>query len=211
MPRYMTTINPTSSAILVIDMTNGFLEPGAVDYVPSGQGLVPLLDQFLTQCRQYGIQIFYTSLEYQPDQSNMNHIVRMDQEKRGPHLIAGSHETEIYPGCAPKAGDKIIRRNNYSAFANTQLDQLLRYNGIDLIAIAGVCTDVACFATARDAMYRNYDVALLSDLTATVAWPDAGFGTVSEEEYRIAAMNNMSQTNCDVMESKRFLSMIHIG
>ena len=208
MPKYMTKITPATSAVLVIDMTNGFMDPNAPNYVEGGRQMAPELSKFLTQCRAAGIKIFYTSLEYRADKANMNHIVRLFQEKHGEHLISGGHDTEFYDVCAPMEGETIIRRDNYSAFNATNLDHLLRYNGIDLIAITGVCTDVACFATARDGMYRNYDVALISDLTATIAWPDIGLGAMSAEECKIAAMNNMFQTNCDVMSSERFLSMI---
>jgi hypothetical protein len=33
-----------------------------------------------------------------------------------------------------------------------------------------------CYATARDAMFRDYRVAFLSDATATYDYPDRGFG-----------------------------------
>jgi ureidoacrylate peracid hydrolase len=51
----------------------------------------------------------------------------------------------------------------YSAFFNTQLDWILRKNGIDTVIIGGIVTNGGVASTARDAHMRDYQVLVLGD------------------------------------------------
>ena len=69
-------------------------------------------------------------------------------------------------------GEHIIKKHRYSGFFGTDLDIILREWGIDTVIISGTTTENCCHATARDAMFRNYRVVFLSDVTATYDYPD---------------------------------------
>jgi hypothetical protein len=51
------------------------------------------------------------------------------------------------------------------------------------LSISGTTTENCCHATARDAMFRNYRVVFLSDVTATYDYPDCGFGPMPNEVH----------------------------
>ena len=46
---------------------------------------------------------------------------------------------------------------------SSDLDRVLRDNGIEILLVAGTKTNVCCESTARDASMMEYRVALLSD------------------------------------------------
>lgn len=63
----------------------------------------------------------------------------------------------------PQAGDFVIEKFRYSAFADTALDAMLRAARIDTIVACGATTDVCVDTTVRDAFMRDYTVVILSD------------------------------------------------
>ena len=49
-------INPRRTALLVIDMENDFVAPGAPFEVPDGRAMLPTLRHVLARCRDHGIR-----------------------------------------------------------------------------------------------------------------------------------------------------------
>lgn len=69
-------------------------------------------------------------------------------------------------GVSPGAGDLVVDKFRYSAFADTNLDAVLRSSRIETVVLCGVTTDVCVDTTARDAFMRDYRVVVVSDCTA---------------------------------------------
>ena len=61
----------------------------------------------------------------------------------------------------------MIAKHSYDAFANTNLDYVLRSQGIDTVIICGTLTTYCCEGTARGAFSHQYDVVFGSDVCAT--------------------------------------------
>lgn len=74
--------------------------------------------------------------------------------------------TEFAEVVSPVPGDIVLVKHRVSAFYVTNLDLLLRARGIRDLYIAGVSTDLAVEAAARDAHDRDYNVIVLSDCCA---------------------------------------------
>ena len=209
MPDFVNHIYPSKTAVLVINMSNGFVSPGALNYVDSGHRFAPELGRFLDRCRRQKIAVIYAVQAYRPDGADLpRNIRRCSWSRNCTACIDGTWECEIYEPCAPSESDIIIKKQHYDAFHQTDLAVVLQASQIDTIAIAGVCTDVSCLYTARGAFYRNYKIIVLEDLTGTKAWPGLGYGSVSEREQHLAAINNLSATNAQVMDSKEFWKYI---
>ena len=64
---------------------------------------------------------------------------------------------------SPEDGDLVIEKHRHSAFAGTELDQILRDRGIRTVAVAGVQTHVCVESTLRDASARGYYVVVAGD------------------------------------------------
>jgi nicotinamidase-related amidase len=54
--------------------------------------------------------------------------------------VAGSEGAAIHPAAAPREGDAIVVKHRISPFVGTDLETLLRANGIDTLVLAGVHT-----------------------------------------------------------------------
>ena len=71
----------------------------------------------------------------------------------------------IYATCEVEPEDKIALKTRYSAFIPypSDLEHLLKANGIDTMLIAGVATSTCCESTARDAAMWGYRTVMVSD------------------------------------------------
>ena len=78
----------------------------------------------------------------------------------------------------------MVAKPRYSAFYGTDLEAILRSQGIDTLIIGGTITNVCCESTTRDAFSRDYKVIFLSGGNAAGDLPDLGFGPVSAEEIQ---------------------------
>jgi len=204
----VSNINPKKTAVLVIDMTNDYVAPGAPLYCDMGNKLAQRLNSFLDDCRNLGIRIIYTSHMYRADQADMPKVMKeMVKNVKGPVCESGTEGVEIYKECPKRADEIVIAKHHYNAFHATDLDIILRSWEIENVAISGVCSDVCCMATAREALFNGYKVLTLFDLLGAGAMPDAGFGSFSAEQHHLAAMNSLAATNGNVLESPEFLSL----
>lgn len=85
----------------------------------------------------------------------------------GELILEGTKEWEFIPEIKVGPQDLILPKKRYSAFFETNLEQILRAKGTRDLIISGVMTNLCCETTARDAFMRDYRVFFLIDGTAT--------------------------------------------
>ena len=88
----------------------------------------------------------------------------------------GTPGVEIIPSLQPGPGEVTVTKQRYSAFVNTDLESILRGNGIDTVVISGLMTQYCSVTTARHAHDLDYRVIFVSDANAGPDLPDLGFG-----------------------------------
>src|SRR5215213_8661027 len=54
-------IDPRTTALIMVDMENDFVAPGAPLEQPAGRAMLPQLQQALACCRENGIPVIYTT------------------------------------------------------------------------------------------------------------------------------------------------------
>ena len=87
--------------------------------------------------------------------------------KRYGAYIKDTWATELIAGLEYCDTDYLVYKHRVSAFFGTNLDLLLRSNGIDEIYVAGVSTEMAVQTTVRAAHDRDYKVNIISDICAS--------------------------------------------
>jgi len=84
------------------------------------------------------------------------------------HCVAGSGEDEIVDELKPFAEDAaVVRKATYSAFHNTDLEQVLQEMAPDEVEVVGVCTDICVMHTVADARNRDYEVEVPDNCVAS--------------------------------------------
>jgi biuret amidohydrolase len=200
MPYRIDNVDPRSTVMIVVDMQNDFVAEGAKLQSAQAHAMVPKLAATLRFCREKGIRVVYTAHVHRSDGCDMGlyddlYSVVADRSV----LVDGSPGAEIYKDLAPAPGEHVIKKHRYSAFFATDLDLILREWGVKTVIISGTTTEKCCHATARDAMFRNYQVAFLSDATGTFDYPDVGQGALSAADVHRATLTILAFSTADVM------------
>ena len=148
---------PGSTALLLIDLQEYFR--------PLAEPLVPRIAPLLERSRSAGRPVLYTRHGHADPEVDGGLLGEWWSDL----IVADSPEAEILPELAPRPDEPVIRKNRYSAFHGTDLDERLRALGITDLLIGGVMTNLCCETTARDAFVRDYRVFFLADGTATAS------------------------------------------
>jgi bifunctional isochorismate lyase/aryl carrier protein len=61
----------------------------------------------------------------------------------------------------------ILKKHQYDAFQDTDLEKKLRKKSVEQVVICGVLTNLCCESTARSAFVKGFEVYFVTDATAT--------------------------------------------
>lgn len=148
--------DPNSCALLIIDMQNAF--------TPIASQIKDNLLSIIDKCNRKNMDIIYTRHGHK----DLSKDGGMLAEWWGDNIEYGTKSWGLLSQFIPERKDTILDKNRYSAFHNTNLDQILKNKGIDELIITGVLTNCCCETTARDGFVRDYRIFFISDATATV-------------------------------------------
>jgi nicotinamidase-related amidase len=159
-------LHRNTTALLVIDMQNAFLEPGAMLEVSAGREIIPNIAQAIAQCRYLKVPIIWVRLDSTAPFGGLM-LDKYPAIRDKQVLFKGTHSFELFADVPqPLPDDFQIVKHKYDAFHGTDLNTLLRNIGVDTLIITGVTTNCCCESTARSAFEFDYKVAFTSDGTA---------------------------------------------
>lgn len=149
------------SALLIVDMVKDFTDPEGLVFYPKNREILPRIKEVLELCREKGLLIVFLQ--------HCNRKGKFDRKAAAmrPNCIEGSGGEDIDPMLEVIDTDYVIRKRRYSGFFATDLDLVLRENGVKNVIIVGTKTNCCIRATVTDAFYMDYDAYVISDCVAT--------------------------------------------
>ncbi len=143
-------LEPATTALVVVDMQNDFIDAGGALPVPGAAETVPRIRRLLDWARAAGVTVVYTQDTHRPG----------DPEFAiwGPHVLAGTRGWQIADELAPRAGERVFQKVRYDGFYGTGLDHELRLRKIHTLIICGTVANVCVHYTAASAGLRWYKV-----------------------------------------------------
>ena len=173
---------PGRTALVVVDMQRGFLDPGEAMEVPAAREIVPVIQHLLNVFRARRLPVVFTEFVYSESVPVL--IGRLHPEHRpappgaprgfglpSSSCLEGTSSAETVPDLAPRPDEIVVRKRGYDAFAGTLLDRALRARNVTSLVVTGTMTDICVLATVTAALHREYRVTLVEDGVATF-WPE---------------------------------------
>nr|WP_272926277.1 isochorismatase family protein [Glutamicibacter soli] len=108
-----------------------------------------------------GVPVVYTAQP--PNQEPADRALLTDFWGTG---LTDDGREEITQELAPRAGDLVLTKWRYSAFAKTELQEWMRQAGRDQLLITGVYAHIGCLTTALDAFMRDIQPFFVADAQA---------------------------------------------
>jgi nicotinamidase/pyrazinamidase len=171
----MQTIPLRQSGLLVVDVQKGFttLCPAELP-VPGGLEIVPHVNRLL--------ELPWARIDASQDWHPPDHrsFIGREDNLYPPHCVAGTPGAEFLPGLQTDRFHAVWRKGyqrDFEAYAVTAqhpgLPDLLGAEGLQLIAVCGLATNICCFYAARDLRRAGFDVLMVEDASAGIDVPAA--------------------------------------
>lgn len=152
-----------NTALVIIDMQNDFVLPGAPLRVAGAEATVPTIRELLGLARTAGWPVIHVVREHRRDGSDVE-AGRVSLFIQGTGVcVPGTDGARIIDELAPLPQEIIIRKRRFSAFFHTELDMVLRRLKVDTLLIAGTQYPNCVRGTAVDAMSLDYRTVVVTD------------------------------------------------
>jgi ureidoacrylate peracid hydrolase len=162
-----------NSALLIIDMQNAFihkegsLSKMGLDTSRTSITIEPI-KELKKEFKAQGRPVIYIQHTHRPDKTDAGLISEVFPPIMAfGHCFDGTWDAEFIEDLTPDNDDYIVKKHRFSAFYNTQLEDVLRGLGIETLVVAGIATNVCVESTVRDAFYRDYNVFVPKETTAS--------------------------------------------
>ena len=195
-------ISKQHTALLAMDFENDIVHPeGAFkDFgfaqMVSENGVIDKTAQLLTAARGAGVSVIYVSVKFRAGYPERPANSGLWQGLHGATaLVEGTWGAQIHDQLTPKEGEPMVTKRGVSAFAASDLEQLLHTNRIGTLLLAGVATNFVVEGTARQACDLGYNTIVVGDCCASMSQEahDAALNTVLPVLCTISNLNEVTE------------------
>jgi ureidoacrylate peracid hydrolase len=108
------------TALVVIDMQNAFVAPGAPIEVPGARAIVPAINRLAGELRQCGVPVIWVLHQNAADGRDWERffgcfVAPENRTRAARALAAGSELQRLWPELDAQASDIVVTKNRYSA------------------------------------------------------------------------------------------------
>ncbi|RKQ88551.1 cysteine hydrolase family protein [Brockia lithotrophica] len=156
-------------ALIVVDYLNDFAHPeGALTAGAPAQAIDETVRRAVEAFHGRGDVVVFASDAHTPDDPEF--------ALWPPHAVKGTWGQEIYGTTGELArslrgrkGVYFVDKTKYDAFFRTDLEDILRAEGVNSVYLAGINTSICVMATAQGAYFRGFRVYVLRDAVADMS------------------------------------------
>jgi len=186
-------VEPSRTALLIIDMENYFASPDGNSYLSDTKFILPSIKKLLHYFREKKLPVIYTAHQHIDPKIDGGLLSTW----WGSFIEEGTYHAKIYEELTPLPEERIIKKRRYNAFYQTELELVLRGMDIKNLVITGVMTNLCCETTAREAFQRDFMVFFIADGNCT-----------ANDEMHISSLKNLAFGFAHVLTAEDMLKLI---
>ena len=149
------------AALLVMDM-----QTAMISQLPDADAFTGRVASAIAAARAAGTPIIYVIIGFRPGAPELNLKGKGAAASKGRAPWTDDYSKsflEIHPRVAPQAGDIVVTKRRVSAFTGSDLEVVLRAQGIKHLVLTGFATSGVVLSTVREAADKDYQVTVLAD------------------------------------------------
>ncbi|WP_455815966.1 hydrolase [Pseudomonas cerasi] len=189
----MLTLNPQTTALVLIDLQEGILPFGKAPHLASD--VVPRAAKLADQFRAHNAPVVLVRVGWSANFADAPKQP-VDAAQAGGAL---PDNWWVYPeALGVQESDLHVTKRQWGAFHGTDLELQLRRRGIDTIVLGGIATNIGVESTARNAWELGFNLVIAEDICSTasaeqhqasVEWIFPRIGRVRQSDEIIAALS----------------------
>ena len=169
-------IDKRHTALLVMDLENDLIHPDGAfkDFgfakMVADNNLLGKTNELLAAARGAGVTVIYISVKFRPGYPERPANAGLWEAIHGANaLVEGTWGAEIHEQVAPQEGEAVVTKRGASAFAASDLNQILSAGHIGTLLLAGVATNFVVEGTARQASDMGFNTIVIADCCASMS------------------------------------------
>jgi len=202
---FLTNIDPSRTAHIIVDLQKAFMSPGAPIEVPVAREIVDNVNRISIALREAGgLNIFLRYTYDEKEKLSWTAFYRDYQDSSQTEMMRetfspGALYFELWDDLDVQPDDLIVNKTRFSGMIpeTCNLHDILQERGIDTLIVTGTLTNCCCESTARDAMQMNYRIIFVAD----------GNAALTDEEHN-ATLSSMAAIFADVMMTDQVVDVI---
>ncbi|HTT83448.1 MAG TPA: isochorismatase family cysteine hydrolase [Rhizomicrobium sp.] len=153
-------LDPKTTALLVMDFQTLIVE----GFAEGNEGLLDRTARLIGAARNADVRVVYVVVGFREGHPEISLRNPSFGPIRSSGMFApGAPGTGIHPAVAPQQGEVVVTKHRVGAFTGTDLDMVLRANGIDTLVLAGIATSGVVLSTLRHAADADYQIVVAAD------------------------------------------------
>jgi nicotinamidase-related amidase len=191
-------------ALIVLDVQRIYTDKESELYCKEAGRTVDKINKLIQRMTDFGQLVVLVRHMHKLDGSDLGRLFDYAGEAEEDfNFKEGSEEVEYDPRLFRSKNALELKKNRYSAFAGTNLENILKKKGIKRVIICGFMTNFCCESTARDALDRDFYVDVVIDATGT-----PGTDRFDQKQIRDIVGELLAAGFARVMTTKEILSQL---
>jgi nicotinamidase-related amidase len=146
------------SALLIMDV-----QTGVVKRLSNEEEYLSGIKSAVDEAHKHQIPVIYVVVGFRPGFPEVSQNNKTFKELRGD---LAQNLIDPRPAIIPTEGDIVVTKRRVSAFSGSDLEIVLRAQGIRHLVLAGIATSGVVLSTVREAADKDFKLTVLTDLCA---------------------------------------------
>lgn len=157
------TLDRQHTALLIMDYQNDIVS----GYAQNHPDLLERAAAVLDVARSAGIPIIYVVVRFREGYPEINARNRTFAGLRASgRAREGTPGAEVHARVAPRPGEAVVVKRRVGAFSTTDLETILRAQGVTTLVLMGIATSGVVLSTVRWAADADYELVVVEDCCA---------------------------------------------